>query len=166
MFLNGVGRWGYDGIIQDESVIQGDSVSNTGGIPTFFNASTTNFTGLLNASTSSPVNATRIYWQPIPPDTSYDGFDLMVDDVLRLESTGQTYFDLASIASFYVGDSSASNATFFPGGSDAANINRTVAELPHYFRLAYTTAGSAGDFTRAAVAWPNGTFELPEEGRT
>lgn len=165
MFLNGVGRWGFDGIIQDESVIQGDSVSNSGGIPTFFNASA-NFTGLLSLNASSPANASRVYWQPLPTNESYDGFDLMVDDVLRLSATEQNYFDLAEIASFFVGDASASNATFFPGGSAAANVNATVAALPHYLRLAYTTDGSPGDFTRAAVAYPNGTFVMPEEGRT
>jgi len=38
------------------------------------------------------------------------------------------------------------------------------ATLPHFFRLAYTASGTAGDFTMAATLWPNGTWVDPLPG--
>lgn len=158
MFINGAARWGYDGIIQDESVIQGDSPAGTD-IPSFLPAS--NYTGVDAATNSGLVN-----WEPIPSGSNYDGFDLMVDDVLRMSATGETSFDMGSISSFYIDDASVSNTTFYPGGGQPSNINTTIANQPHFLRLAYTTNGSPGDFTMAATVWFNGTFIEPESGRT
>jgi hypothetical protein len=59
----------------------------------------------------------------------WDGFALLVDDVQRYAGTALN-FSLESL------DSS----------------------LPHFFRLAYTSQGTAGDFTKAATLWPNGTW--------
>ncbi|KAF8807725.1 hypothetical protein BYT27DRAFT_7098483 [Phlegmacium glaucopus] len=65
----------------------------------------------------------------------WDGFALLVDDVQRFAGTGLN-FSLGSLN---------------PG-------------LPHFFRLAYTSSGVAGDFTMAATLWPNMTWVDPLPG--
>ncbi|KAF8203711.1 hypothetical protein BJ912DRAFT_870968 [Pholiota molesta] len=65
----------------------------------------------------------------------WDGFALLVDDVQRYAGPALN-FSLASL-----------NAT-----------------IPHFFRLAYTSSGTAGDFTMAATLWPNGTWVDPLPG--
>lgn len=158
MFLNGVGRWGYDGIIQDESVIRGDSTAGTD-IPTFLPAS--NWTGV-NATTGIGF----VHWQAAPANSTYDGFDLMIDDVLRVSASSTTSFDLGTLPTYYAASGTTSNTTFYPGGRDDIALRATIADQPHYLRLAYTTDGSPGDFTEAATVWFNGTFVEPEPGRT
>ncbi|KAF7306792.1 LCCL domain-containing protein [Mycena indigotica] len=71
------------------------------------------------------------------PPAGWDGFALLVDDVER-----------------YVG--SALNFSL-------AAFNTT---LPHFFRLALTSNGNTGDFTRAATLFPNGTWVDPLHGAT
>ncbi|KAF8634425.1 hypothetical protein AX15_000876 [Amanita polypyramis BW_CC] len=70
-----------------------------------------------------------------PLSRGWDGYVLLVDDVER-----------------YVG--AATNYSL-------AALN---ASLPHFFRLAYTINGTSGDFTMAAVLWPNGTWVDPRPG--
>ncbi|KAH9486607.1 hypothetical protein JR316_0000672 [Psilocybe cubensis] len=66
---------------------------------------------------------------------NWDGFALLVDDVQRYAGPALN-FSLASLN----------------------------ASLPHFFRLAYTSMGSSGDFTKAATLWPNGTWVDPLPG--
>ncbi|KAF7320383.1 LCCL domain-containing protein [Mycena kentingensis (nom. inval.)] len=70
------------------------------------------------------------------PD-GWDGFSLLVDDVER-----------------YVGD--------------ALNLSLAAFDsaLPHFFRLALTSGGNIGDFTRAATLFPNGTWVDAPPGAT
>ncbi|KAF9056516.1 LCCL domain-containing protein [Panaeolus papilionaceus] len=65
----------------------------------------------------------------------WDGFVLLVDDVQRYAGDALN-FSLASLD----------------------------ANLPHFFRLAYTSDGNTGDFTKAATLWPNGTWINPRPG--
>jgi len=69
------------------------------------------------------------------PPAGWDGFSLLVDDVER-----------------YVG----------------AALNFSLAafqqDIPHFFRLALTSDGNAGDFTNAATLYPNGTWVDPPPG--
>ncbi|CAO1622998.1 unnamed protein product [Sympodiomycopsis kandeliae] len=151
MFLNGVGRWGYDGIIQDEAVIRGDDIIGSK-LPLFITNG--NWTGV-----DKNTNTGYIYWEDLPSDLSYDGFDLMVDDVLRLSSTSSTRYNLASLLDYYQLSGDSSNLTYYPNsGAGQQSINDTIANQPHYIRLAYTKEGTAGDFTSAAVAYWNGTW--------
>lgn len=150
MFLNGVGRWGYDGIVQDISTIRGDATMGSD-LPSFIGGS--NWTGV-----DSTTRTGWIYWDPLPDIGGYDGFDLIVDDVLRLSSTSATRYNLAEIWNhFQPVDSQTgqvNNLTYYP----SADINATISRQPHYLRLAYTSQGSAGDFTAAATAYFNGTW--------
>ncbi|KIY66161.1 hypothetical protein CYLTODRAFT_378156 [Cylindrobasidium torrendii FP15055 ss-10] len=65
----------------------------------------------------------------------WDGFSLLVDDVER-----------------------------FSGAALNFSLGALNASLPHFFRLALTSQGSAGDFTNAATLWPNGTWVDPAPG--
>ncbi|EKM83565.1 hypothetical protein AGABI1DRAFT_50810 [Agaricus bisporus var. burnettii JB137-S8] len=69
-----------------------------------------------------------------PPD-GWDGFSLLVDDVQRYVGVAMNY----SLAALQEG-------------------------IPHFFRLALTSNGQSGDFTKAATLWPNGTWVEPLPG--
>lgn len=87
---------------------------------------------------SVPLGNQTIFWSSIPSalvTEGWNGFSLLVDDVERYAGNALNY----SLA-----------------GLDAG--------LPHFFRLAYTSRGSAGDFTMPAALWPNGTWVDPLPG--
>ncbi|KAG8971391.1 hypothetical protein FRC05_011070, partial [Tulasnella sp. 425] len=67
----------------------------------------------------------------------WNGFALLVDDVERYAGAALS-FSLSQL-----------------------NLSSSV---PHFFRLAYQRDGVSGDFTRAAVWYPNGTFIDPAPG--
>ncbi|KAL0578594.1 hypothetical protein V5O48_003385 [Marasmius crinis-equi] len=70
-----------------------------------------------------------------PLIAGWDGFSLLVDDVERYSGTALNF----SLAAFN-------------------------ASLPHFFRLAMTSQGNTGDYTKAATLWPNGTWVDPQPG--
>ncbi|KAI0271398.1 hypothetical protein BC834DRAFT_859294 [Gloeopeniophorella convolvens] len=91
-----------------------------------------------NATTfnsSVPFSNQTVSWSPLPDGESWDGFALLVDDVERYVGTALNY-SLAALQ----------------GG------------LPHFFRLAFTNGSVAGDFTKAATLWANGTWADPLPG--
>jgi hypothetical protein len=92
-------------------------------------------TNSTNYNASVPFSQQIISWAPLPPNQGWDSYALLVDDVERYLGTAMNY-SLAAL-----------NAT-----------------LPHFFRLAYSNSGTAGDFTMAAVLWPNGTWTDPLPG--
>ncbi|TFK56958.1 LCCL domain-containing protein [Heliocybe sulcata] len=95
-------------------------------------------TFLTNSSTlntSIPILNQTLSWAPIPDGESWDGFALLVDDVERYVGTALNY----SLAGLQAG-------------------------LPHFFRVAFTSNGQAGDFTMPATLWPNGTWVDPLPG--
>ncbi|OAX44387.1 hypothetical protein K503DRAFT_678829 [Rhizopogon vinicolor AM-OR11-026] len=96
---------------------------------------------LTNATTynvSVPLMNQTVTWARIPSgivNEGWNGFALLVDDVEVYLGTALNY----SLAALEVG-------------------------LPHFFRLAYTTSGTPGDFTMPATLWPNGTWVNPLPG--
>lgn len=143
MFINGIARWGFDGLLQDVKTIQGDATGNSA-LPSF----------AMNATTSS-----LIHWDPIPPSLtgSWDSFALLVDDVLRYMGP-LTSYNLSSLMDSYKQEP-----------SDVVQPSQVTQNLQtgvHYLRLAYSSGGMPGDFTQAALAWMNGTFVPPPPGRT
>lgn len=143
MFINGVARWGFDGLLQDVKTIQGDATGNSA-LPSF----------AMNATASS-----LIHWNPIPPSLtgSWDSFALLVDDVLRYTGP-KTSYNLSSLLD-----------TFKKEPSDVIPPSQVMQDLQsgvHYVRLAYSSGGTPGDFTETALAWMNGTFVPPPPGRT
>ncbi|KAI5481473.1 LCCL domain containing protein [Pseudohyphozyma bogoriensis] len=120
MFLDGAGRWGFDSILQTPASLVGDG--STGSALPIWITSAANFT----------IDQSAIWWDAIPADltSQWDGFALIIDDVLAWTGTATNY-----------------------------SIAALDASLPHYFRLAYQLEGTSGDFTRAATAFiNNGTW--------
>ncbi|KAI0697124.1 hypothetical protein BC835DRAFT_1270809 [Cytidiella melzeri] len=132
LFLNGVAAFGFDSILQTAADLQRDGPSGSA-LPAFLTNST-------NFNTSLPLQNQTLFWNPISAAVSgdgYDGFALLVDDVLR-----------------YMGP--ATNYT----------LSALTVGIPHFFRLAYTSSGQAADFTMPATLWPNGTWVDPLPGAT
>jgi len=90
-----------------------------------------------NSTNFSPAN-TSISWT-LPTGSAategWNGFSLLVDDVEQYVGSGLNY----SIAA----------------------LDRSIM---HFFRLAFQNQGTSGDFTKAAVLWPNGTWTDPASG--
>ncbi|KAF8846244.1 hypothetical protein BDN67DRAFT_891173 [Paxillus ammoniavirescens] len=98
-------------------------------------------TFLTNSSTYSAaatLTNQTISWADIPSELAsqgWNGFSLLVDDVERYAGNALNY----SLAALESG-------------------------LPHFFRLAYVSNGTPGDFTMPAILWPNGTWVNPLPG--
>ncbi|CCM05180.1 uncharacterized protein FIBRA_07389 [Fibroporia radiculosa] len=85
-----------------------------------------------------PFSNQTIIWNALPDASEgWGGFSLIVDDVERYVGTALNY----SFASLESG-------------------------IPHFFRLAYTSAdgSTTGDYTMPAALWPNGTWIDPLPG--
>lgn len=92
-------------------------------------------TNSTNFNASIPWANQTIFWEPITDTTDWDGFALLVDDVERYVGTALNY-----------------------------SLSALQENIPHFFRLAYTSDGSPGDFTMPATLWPNGTWVDPLPG--
>ncbi|GAA6029243.1 hypothetical protein JCM8097_003583 [Rhodosporidiobolus ruineniae] len=132
LFLNGIARWGFDSILETPASLVGDGTSGSP-LPVFLTNST-NFAaavgeGVIRWMSADEAGADAATW---------DGFALLVDDVLR-QTGASTNFSLA--------------------GLDTG--------ITHYFRLAYQQSGTSGDFTKAATAFLfNSTWIDPAAGAT
>lgn len=146
MYTNGVARWGFDGLIQDVGVIQGDATGDSA-LPSF--------------GTPAMIGST-VHWNAIPPNErlSWDSVVLLVDDVVRYEGTA-TQYDLRSLYAEYNTTDAVDPAEIASG-----DLLHAVEAAPHYLRLGYSRGGTAGDFTKPALAWLNGTYIPPPPGRT
>ena len=129
MFLNGAAAFGYDSILQTTAELLRDATLGSE-IPEFLTTAAT-----FNASI--PFIEQTLRWAPLPDNSTWDGFSLLVDDVER-----------------YVGPAMEFSLALFD------------PLLPHFFRIALTSSGVSGDFTMPATLWPNGTWVDPLEGAT
>lgn len=78
IFLDGVGRWGFESILQTTAALVADGILGSA-IPTF-----------VTSSSNFLVNQSTIYWNAIPDELigQWDGFALIVDDVLVYTGLG------------------------------------------------------------------------------
>ncbi|BGP13769.1 hypothetical protein JCM10213v2_001707 [Rhodosporidiobolus nylandii] len=130
LFLNGIARWGFDSILETPASLIGDGALGTS-LPVFL----TNSSNFAASLADGLVSWTSIE-QAGTQTEGWDGFALLVDDVLR-QTGSATNFSLM--------------------GLDAS--------IPHYFRLAYQSGGVSGDFTKAAIAFlSNSTWIDPASG--
>ncbi|GAA5894856.1 hypothetical protein JCM6882_006694, partial [Rhodosporidiobolus microsporus] len=130
LFLNGAARWGMDSILQTPASLVGDGAQGSS-LPVFLTNSTT-----FAAAVGEGVVSWLSPEQAGVTGEGWDGFALLVDDVLR-QTGASTNFSLA--------------------GLDTSIV--------HYFRLAYRNGDSSGDFTKAATAWLfNSTWIDPASG--
>ncbi len=96
-----------------------------------------------NTTSSSFARADGLVrWNAIPEDqvADWDGYALLVDDVLRYQGSA-TSWNLSSLVEIYAAEAKADGQGGLPN-------NETIRELPHYLRVAYSSQGSPGDFTR------------------
>ncbi|GAA6019324.1 hypothetical protein JCM10207_001262 [Rhodosporidiobolus poonsookiae] len=118
LFLNGIARWGFDSILETPASLVGDG-SLGSSLPIF----------LTNSSTFAAAAAEGVIRWMSPDEAGvasegWDGFALLVDDVLR-QTGASTNYSLA--------------------GLDTSIV--------HFFRLAYQNQGTSGDYTKAATAF-------------
>lgn len=174
MYLNGIGRWGFDGLIQDTAVVRGDGASGSA-LPTFATNRST-----WHGVSPLPQASGIVAWDPIPTSLAqtYDSFALLVDDVLRYQG-GETQFDMGSLYGVYDANVTSTNATVASTTSShqqrqESNVTlasalataQALATEPHYLRLAYVSNGNYGDFTMMATVYFNGTWVDASSGRT
>ncbi|GAA5848300.1 hypothetical protein JCM8547_004472 [Rhodosporidiobolus lusitaniae] len=130
LFLNGIARWGFDSILETPASLVGDGALGTA-LPVF----------LTNSSTAVESLAEGVVrWMGVSEagveGEGWDGFALLVDDVLR-----QT------------------------GAATNFSVQGLETGVVHYFRLAYQNAGTSGDFTKAAQLFlGNSTWIDPASG--
>lgn len=118
--MNGVARWGMDSILQTADSLRRDAAL-----------------GSLLPSFSGLDNST-IFWNDIPANADWDGFKLLINDVLKLNANSSTL---------------------------SYRLEDTDTDIPYYARLAYSNGNEAGDFTKAATIWlNNSTFIPPRPG--
>lgn len=141
--------------------VAGDHTLGTD-LPVFASNNMT-WTGVSSGNASANGTVT---WDAIPDNltSSWDSYALIVDDVLRYQGS-VTSFNLSSLLSFYESDAELGVGSSLDAASTSA-LNRTLAAEPHYLRLAYVSSGAYGDFTRAAVAYFNGTWRDAPPGAT
>lgn len=123
LFLNGAARWGFDSILQTPDQLRRDAPLGSD-LPAF---------ALSSIDPTSPT----VSWSPIPTDLAdaWDGFALLVNDVLRYTGSATNY-----------------------------SLSGLRPDIPYYFRLAYQSGGVSGDFTKAGTGFLNGTWTAPAAG--
>ena len=86
LFLDGAGRWGFASILQTPASLVGDG-SNGSPLPI-----------LLTSATNFTADQAAIWWEAIPANLvgSWDGFAVIVDDVLAWTGTS-TNFSIAAL---------------------------------------------------------------------
>ncbi|TIB03331.1 hypothetical protein E3P96_01916 [Wallemia ichthyophaga] len=112
LLINGVQRWGMDSVLQTKESLRRDAALGSA-LPSF----------------DSFENNT-ISWEAIPSnmDDSWDGFELLINDVLRLKANASTH---------------------------SYTFERNDTSVPYFARLAYANGDEAGDFTKAATVFIN-----------
>ncbi|KAG8744691.1 hypothetical protein FRC10_009605 [Ceratobasidium sp. 414] len=96
---------------------------------------------ITNSTTVFPANLANVSvaWDPISAELAnsegWNEFSLLVDDVQRLAGQALLY-----------------------------GLGELQAGIPHFFRLAYQRDGQSGDYTKAAILFPNGTWSDPLPG--
>lgn len=133
LFINGVARWGFDPVLQTDYALQGDA--QHGSLLPKVHAPEIDLGA--NASTIS------FKWEA-PPDTTYDGVSVLVNDVERFRG----YYDDE-------GDAPADGFTWRrPAGLG----------LGEYFRFGYLSGRQGLDYTKAGVWTAGGEWVEMEAG--
>lgn len=139
LFINGIARWGFAGIVETPGSLQGDGLYFST-VPEF-----------LPAPVAAPGNVT-VYWPWMPeaagaPGSSNEavGVSVIVNDVERYEWRAAMAGNTSVLEGEY---------TFSRGGGEKS-----------YLRLAWMLrSGQTLDYTRAGVVEADGEWRAPEEG--
>ncbi|KAK4669435.1 uncharacterized protein QC763_203000 [Podospora pseudopauciseta] len=130
LFINGIARWGFDPVLQTALALRGDAPVQSP-LP------------VIDEPKISPNTSITFSWEA-PPAPSYDGISVLVNDVERF----RTYFDDGNSAPGAGSSGVVSNITWTrPRG--------LVKDEPEYFRFAWVSGGTRGDYTKAG-RWDGG----------
>lgn len=130
LFINGIARWGFDPVLQTALALRGDAPVQSP-LP------------VIDEPKISPNTSITFSWEA-PPAPSYDGISVLVNDVERF----RTYFDDGNSAPGAGSSGVVSNVTWTrPKG--------LVKDEPEYFRFAWVSGGTRGDYTKAG-RWDGG----------
>lgn len=141
LFINGIARWGFDSILQTPDELRGDAQLGTPlpGLaipPIIYNGHGGNFMPNITFDFSQLM---------IPKKDGYDGISVLVNDVERFRAYDGGYFGEAN---------GVKNFTWVKHGED----------VPEYFRFAFMSGSSVGDYTKAGVWDSDGGWTDPKAG--
>ncbi|KAJ9629910.1 hypothetical protein H2203_002295 [Taxawa tesnikishii (nom. ined.)] len=137
LFVNGIARWGFDSILQTPGELLGDATMGT----------------LLPAIANPGIGDANITFTlgPLPPPDkkgwTYDGVSVLVNDVERFRG----YPD-------YVDSEDVPEGGAWVDGRRNWTWTRHEEGLPEYFRFAYMSGSTAGDYTKAGTWLGNGSW--------
>lgn len=141
LFINGIARWGFDSILQTPDELRGDAQLGTLlpelRIPPIIH----NGSGK-HAHSNITFDFSEL---DLHREKGYDGISILVNDVERFRAyEGGWFGDTVGIRNF----------TWRRHGED----------LPEYFRLAFMSGGSVGDYTKAGVWGADGGWTEAKPG--
>ncbi|KAF3926296.1 hypothetical protein ABW20_dc0110617 [Dactylellina cionopaga] len=154
LFINGLARWGWDGILQTGAELRGDALLGS----------------VLPNVSDVVVTATNVTVSWAALSTPWDAISVIVNDVERYRGMGrevtfqrQTIGDVMKQSWF---DSGAGEAGPQNGGSDASldYLFKNTEREKLYIRVGLVSGNTAGDYTKAATVFPNGTWVKMEAG--
>lgn len=143
LFLNGIARWGFDGLLQlPEELFQGDHLG------TLLPAVIAPVVGFVNSTVPSNITFSL---GPLPgkdKKREYDGYSILVNDVERL----RTYRD------------SEDAVEWDDEGGMKWTWSRHRDGLPEYFRFAYMSGAQTDDYTKAGTWTRDGDWVPMKKG--
>ncbi|KOS19758.1 Uncharacterized protein ESCO_000578 [Escovopsis weberi] len=135
LFVNGIARWGFDPVLQTAAALLGDGQKDTA-LPVLIPP--------MIDTAAGPGNASSITftWAP-PPSGGFDGISILVNDVERFRS-------------YFTDEVDRQDAFVWMRDGDL--------DLPEYFRFAYMSGSSSGDYTKAGVWTAEGEWRTMDPG--
>ncbi|KAF3908934.1 hypothetical protein ABW21_db0203081 [Orbilia brochopaga] len=158
LFINGLARWGWDGVLQTAVELRGDALLGST-LPKVEDV----VVGLANVT---------VFWSL--PKAPYDSISILVNDVERYRGAGNSVtFDRRTVGqvmqqSWYDSlrkvNSSAADDEVGDGGLVDLFSNEEREKM--YIRLGFVSGSSVGDYTKAGTVFANGTWVEMEPGAT
>ncbi|KAJ3332359.1 hypothetical protein HDU76_000460 [Blyttiomyces sp. JEL0837] len=163
IMMDGIARFGFASILQTKQELLRDGALGTD-IPVFemdnYNVTVKNVSAVVSTLAMQGFRNVSVRWKAISVDLaqSWNGFSLIVDDVLRYVGTDTSYnFTLVPAQHFDAVNSQQQVAA----GGQPAPLPQYLSSVPHFFRIAYQVYGTAGDFSQAGTLTVNGDGWIP-----
>ncbi|KAK6544508.1 hypothetical protein TWF694_001201 [Orbilia ellipsospora] len=148
LFINGLARWGWDGILQTDLELRNDALLGT----------------LLPKLQDVVVMATNVTVSWAAVKAPWDAVSVLVNDVERYRGNAKSVtFERLTVGQVMQQSLWDSNST---DGSGDPDLFRNEEREKLYIRLGFVDGNTVGDYTRAGVVFPNGTWVAMEAGST
>ncbi|KAF3930512.1 hypothetical protein ABW19_dt0201261 [Dactylella cylindrospora] len=156
LFINGLAKWGWDGILQTSEDLRGDALLGSV-LPE------------LKDVVVAAANVT-VSWDAIP--LGWDAVSVLVNDVERYRGTGTSVTlerrTMSEVLQQVWYDSGLGNGTKDPweerGDESLSSLFEDQEREKMYIRLGLVSGSFTGDYTKAGTVFPNGTWVKMEEG--